>query len=113
MIKVKRILKDYDESGALNTLVNIHATVAENVFLTKSADLVMLLALRGVDPECLDHCQKDQIARRFESALRIFDERFRVYPNDVVLLMASNGIGILHRKTGWSSFPHTMNNGCE
>ena len=79
MIKVKRILKDYEESGALNTLVNIHATVAENVFLTKSADLVMLLALRGVDPECLDHSQKDQIARRFESALRMFDERFRVY----------------------------------
>src|SRR6266851_2447505 len=34
------------------------------------------------------------------------------YPNDVVLLMASNGIGKLHRKTGWSSFPHTIKNGC-
>ncbi len=79
MIKFKRILKDYEESGALNALVNIHAAVDGNVFLTKSAGLVMLLALRGVDPECLDHSQKDQMARRFESALRMFDERFRVY----------------------------------
>lgn len=79
MIKFKRILKDYEQSGALNALVNIHAAVDGNVFLTKSGDLVTLLALRGVDPECLDHSQKDHIARRFESALRLFDERFRVY----------------------------------
>jgi hypothetical protein len=35
------------------------------------------------------------------------------YPNEVVLLMASNGIGKLHRKTGRLSFPHTINNGSE
>src|SRR5207245_186813 len=31
------------------------------------------------DYECLDASQIDQIARRFESAVRIFDEKFRIY----------------------------------
>jgi type IV secretion system protein TrbE len=76
VIKIKRILKDYEDSGALNALVSIHTALDEHTFLTKSGDLVMLLGLRGVDAECLDHSQTDQIARRFESALPIFDERF-------------------------------------
>src|SRR5437867_3061981 len=54
MISLKRIVKDYKDSGALNALVNIHAGVGENVFLTKSGGLVMILALRGVDYEGLE-----------------------------------------------------------
>src|SRR5437899_226411 len=79
MTPMERILKDYDDSGALHALVHIDAAVGENVFLTKSGALVMLLGMRGVDPDCLDPGEKDRIARRFESALRFFDEHFRLY----------------------------------
>ena len=79
MIRLSRILKDYQDAGALNTLVNIQAAVDEHTFVTKSGDLVTVLRTSGVDYECLDPSQLDQIARRFESSLRILDERFRVY----------------------------------
>jgi type IV secretory pathway VirB4 component len=79
MTKLRRVLKDYQESGALNALVNVHAAVSDHTFLTKSGDLLMMLGVKGLDYECLDAAQLDQVARRFESALRIFDENFRLY----------------------------------
>lgn len=39
----------------------------------------MVLKAIGTDPECLDESQLDSIARRFESAARTFDEKFRLY----------------------------------
>src|SRR5216683_1657507 len=63
----------------MNALVNVHAAIDERTFLTKSGDLLMALSARGVDYECLDPAQLDQIARRFESAMRIFDENYRIY----------------------------------
>jgi type IV secretion system protein TrbE len=77
--KLSKILKDHHESGAMNALVNVHAAIDDHTFLTKSGDLLMILSARGVDYECLDPSQLDQIARRFESAVRIFDENFRLY----------------------------------
>src|SRR6266852_1108267 len=63
----------------MNALVNVHAAINDHAFLTKSGGLLMVLSARGVDYECLDSSQLDQIARRFESAIRIFDENFRLY----------------------------------
>jgi type IV secretion system protein TrbE len=77
--KLSRILKDYRESGAMNALVSIHTAVDEHTFLTKSGDLVVFLAVRAADYECLDPAQLDQIARRFEGSLKLFDDGFRVY----------------------------------
>ncbi len=79
MIRLSRILKDYREAGAMNALVNIHSAIDDHTFLTKSGDLLMVTAARAVDYECLDPAQLDQIARRFESAMRIFDENYRIY----------------------------------
>src|SRR3989442_13323892 len=93
MIKLSRILKDYQESGALNALVNVHAAVDDYTFLTKSGDLLAVVAVQGVDYECLDHSQLDQLARRFEAAVRIFDESFRVYQ----YLIKRDNVSIPHR----------------
>ena len=79
MTKLSRILKDYRESGAMNALVNIHAAIDDQTFLTKSGDLVVLLGVKGADYECLDATQLDQITRRFETILKTFDEHFRIY----------------------------------
>jgi type IV secretion/conjugal transfer VirB4 family ATPase len=79
MINFGRIFKDYRESGALHELVGIQSAIGEGVFATKGGDLVMFMRLAGIDYECLDPQQTDAIARRLESCLPIFDERFRIY----------------------------------
>jgi len=79
MIKLARILRDYGETGALNALVNVHVALDDGLFLTKSGDLISFLAFHGPDYECLDASQLDAVARRFESALRLFDSKFRLY----------------------------------
>lgn len=79
MTSLARILKDYQESGALHSLVSVQSAIADGVFATKSGDLMMLLSLRGRDHECLDAAEIDHITRRFESHSRVFDDRFRIY----------------------------------
>lgn len=79
MTKIRRILKDYEESGALNALVNLHAALDDWTFLTKSGELVVFLRVTGTDAECLEPIEIGQIVRRFSSALRTFDDRFRLY----------------------------------
>ncbi len=93
MIRLSRVVRDYQESGALNALVNIHGAVDDHTFLTKSGDLIVMLGVQGLDYECLDGTQLDQVARRFESALRIFDENFRLYQ----YLSKREGVAMPHR----------------
>jgi type IV secretion system protein VirB4 len=78
-MKIRRILQDYEDSGAMNALVNIHAAIDNRTFLTKSGDLLMVLAAQGMDYQCLDPNQIDYWTRRYEAAMRVFDERFRFY----------------------------------
>lgn len=83
MVAVNKLAKDYVEPGAFNTLVSLYGFVgadpADPAFLTKGGDLGTVIRVEGIDAECPDHPQIDQVARRFEAALRILDERFRVY----------------------------------
>ncbi len=79
MIRVGDIVRDYLEAGAVSSLIGLYGFVDEHTFLTKSGDLGVVLRVPGVDAECLDHSERDHIARRFENALRTFDERFRLY----------------------------------
>lgn len=83
MTPVKEIARSFTEAGALNRLIGFHSFIGETdadpAFLTKAGDVGTVLRVQGVDAECLDYPQIDQVARRFEAALRMFDERFRVY----------------------------------
>ena len=80
MIKPSRIIRDYqDEAGSLSSQLNLYGFVDDHTFLTKSGDLGVVLSVQGVDYECLDHEQLNEVARRFEAAMRIFDEKFRFY----------------------------------
>jgi len=79
MTKISRILKDYQESGAFSALVNVHAAIDDQTFLTKSGALLTVVSLEGPDDECLEASDRDRIARRFESAIRLFGPDFRLY----------------------------------
>jgi type IV secretion system protein TrbE len=79
MLSLKRIFKSYAETGSFNELVNLYGFIDEQLFLTKTGDLGVILEVRGVDYECLDAAAIDGLTKRLESALRLFDENYRVY----------------------------------
>jgi type IV secretion/conjugal transfer VirB4 family ATPase len=79
MLRLKRIFKNYEETGSFNELVNLYGFIDEHVFLTKTGDLGGILEVRGVDYECLDGATIDGFTKRLESALKLFDEHYRVY----------------------------------
>ena len=79
MVRVSRILKDFRDTGALNSLIALWGFVDDTTFLTKAGAVGVLYRLQGVDFECLDHPQRQAIAHRFEQALRQLDESFRAY----------------------------------
>src|ERR1700730_12924491 len=96
MLKLNRVFKNYEEAGSLNAMVNLFGFIGPQVFLTKSGDAGVVLELRGVDYECLDTPTLDGLTKRLESALRLFDENYRVYQ----LLFKRNHPAIPHSFCG-------------
>src|SRR5208282_6467808 len=45
----------------------------------KTGEVGIILEVRGVDYECLDGAAIDGLTKRLESALKLFDESYRVY----------------------------------
>ena len=78
MTRVSAVLRDYHEAGAMSALIPLYGFVDESVFLTKNGDVGMVLRLDGVDYECLDAGQREAITKRFEVALRVWDEHTRL-----------------------------------
>lgn len=96
MLNLGRVFKNYEETGSLNAMVNLFGFIGPQVFLTKSGDAGIMLELQGVDYECLDGSTIDALTKRLESALRLFDENYRVYQ----LLFKRNRQAIPHSFCG-------------
>src|SRR5947207_1198149 len=79
MLRLSRIFKNYNETGSLNEQINLYGFIGPHVFLTKSGEVGLILEVRGVDYECLDAASIDGFTKRLESALKLFDENYRVY----------------------------------
>src|SRR5713101_7125931 len=79
MLRLKRIFKNYEETGSLNERVNLFGFIGPEVFLTKTGELGLILEVRGVDYECLDGATIDALTKRLESALKLFGDDYRVY----------------------------------
>jgi type IV secretion/conjugal transfer VirB4 family ATPase len=79
VFRLDRTLKPYYESGSLNDQVNLFGFIDDGVFLTKSGDVGLILAIKGVDYEGLAGTEIDQYTKRLESAFKIFDEKCWVY----------------------------------
>ena len=79
MLRVKRIFKNYSETGSLGEQINLFGFIGPNIFLTKSGEVGVVLEVRGVDYECLDVASLDHFTKRLESAFKLFDENCRVY----------------------------------
>ena len=79
MLNIHKLIKPWSESGALNANVNLYGFLKEDVFLTKSGDLGMVLSVPGVDYESLDSEEQQYAVRRLEAALKAFGEGFHIY----------------------------------
>lgn len=79
MLRLSRIFKNYNETGSLSEQINLYGFIGPNIFLTKSGEVGVILEVRGVDYECLDAAPIDAFTKRLESALKLFDENYRVY----------------------------------
>jgi type IV secretion system protein VirB4 len=79
MVRLQRIVRDYQEAGSVNSLLALWGFVDHETFLTKAGHVGLVFRLAGVDDECLDEAQRRDVVHRFEAALRVLDERCRVY----------------------------------
>src|SRR5215469_1755733 len=79
MFKLSEIVKDWKESGAQQAQINLYGFWDEETLLTKSGDLGVVVRVKGIDYESLDHASHDHAVKRLEAALRTFDSRIRVY----------------------------------
>ena len=79
MLRLQRIFKNYAETGSFNEQVNLYGFIDTHIFLTKTGDLGAILEVRGVDYECLDSNTLDGFTKRLESALKVFDNNYRIY----------------------------------
>ena len=79
MLRLSQIFKNYNETGSLSEQINLYGFIGPHIFLTKSGEVGLILEVRGVDYECLDTASIDGFTKRLESALKLFDENYRVY----------------------------------
>src|SRR5580700_8491780 len=79
MFRLSRIFKNYNETGSLSEQINLYGFIGPHIFLTKSGEVGLILEVSGVDYECLDDASIDGFTKRLESALKLFDENYRLY----------------------------------
>src|SRR6202162_3899564 len=79
MLRLNRIFKNYNETGSLCEQINLYGFIGPQMFLTKSGDMGVILEVRGVTYECVDGASIDGFTKRLESALKLFDENYRLY----------------------------------
>jgi type IV secretion/conjugal transfer VirB4 family ATPase len=79
VFKLSQISREYNEAAPLCAQINLFGFVDDEVFITKSGDLGVVISLDGVDYECLERNTIENLTRRLAAAFRIFDEKCRVY----------------------------------
>jgi type IV secretion/conjugal transfer VirB4 family ATPase len=79
MKRLSQITQDYRDAGAMSDVIPLYGFVDDGVFLTKGGALGVVLSLEGADYECLDPQEREAVTSRFEVALRLWDERTRLY----------------------------------
>src|SRR3984957_5685129 len=79
MFRLSQIFKNYNETGSLRAQINLYGFLRAHTLLTKTGEIGLILAVQGVDYECLDDTAIDGLTKRLESALKLFDENCRVY----------------------------------
>ena len=94
MVDLKTLFKDYVDSRAFSSLVNLLGPVDDHSFQTKDGGLLVVVAMRGADPECKEDQFLDSVANTSRSALSVFGERFVV--NSFLLKRSNPALESVH-----------------
>ncbi len=79
MVSLARILRDYRDAGAANSLLALWGFVDDTTFLTKSGHVGVVYQVRGMDADGLTYAQRQATVHQCEAALRLLDEHCRLY----------------------------------
>jgi len=67
------------DAGSCAEQIALLRFIDDITFETKLGDLGILLSFSGIDPDCRTDEMLHAFTRRYESAMRLFDDRFRIY----------------------------------
>lgn len=79
MLNIRKLVKNYRETGALAEQCSIFSFINEWCFITKSGAVGAVIEVKGIDYECLDQRALDSITKRLEAAFKLCSPEFRVY----------------------------------
>src|SRR5579859_2891244 len=79
VFNLRKAIRNYKETGALSENVSIFGFIDDNCFITKNGDVGLILAVKGIDYECLDQRELDTTTKRLEAAFKLFGPEFRIY----------------------------------
>src|SRR5690349_5417395 len=75
----RRSSSPLQDAGSCAEQIALLRFVDDITFETKLGDLGIILSFSGIDPDCRTDEMLHAFTRRYESAIRLFDDRFRVY----------------------------------
>ena len=79
MLNLKRLVKNYKETGSLAEQCGIFSFINDWCFITKTGAVGVVIDVGGIDYECLDQRDLDGATKRLEAAFKLFGPEFRVY----------------------------------
>jgi type IV secretion/conjugal transfer VirB4 family ATPase len=79
VLNLRSIFRNYKETAALNEHCSLFSFISDHCFLTKSGDVGVVLALKGLDYECLDQHDIDGYTKKLEAAFKLCGPDVRVY----------------------------------
>ena len=79
MLNIRRLVRNYKETGTLAEQCSVFGFVDDSCFITKTGAVGAVLRLQGIDYECLPQRDLDISTKRLEAALKLFGPDFRIY----------------------------------
>ncbi|HEV3040396.1 MAG TPA: hypothetical protein VHA33_21715 [Candidatus Angelobacter sp.] len=79
MLNLRKLVKNYKETGALAEQCSIFSFIDDHCFTTKTGAVGVVIQLEGIDYECLDQGDLDSATKRLQTAFKLFGPEFRVY----------------------------------
>jgi type IV secretion system protein VirB4 len=92
------LLRHYHHSRPFHRAVPVRYFATDEVFVTRQGACGLVLSLRGIDDECLTAERLEATSHALVAALRLFDERFRLYQ-----YLIKTGTSDLPRKKRYAS----------
>ncbi|HLJ25283.1 MAG TPA: hypothetical protein VKY85_01080, partial [Candidatus Angelobacter sp.] len=70
MLNIRRLVKNYKETGALAEQCSVFSFINDRCFITKNGAIGAVIEVEGIDYECLDHRALDSTTKRLEAAFK-------------------------------------------